>query len=103
MAPANAMTLADGIFFWLTVAALPVADTITIKRRGVDPARRSTVTVEDGYNPAMEKTGDGAVLREILKLDVVNYGVMMALGADRLVTRGWKNLVCYRATRKASP
>ena len=49
------------------------------------------------------RTNDGAVLREVLKLDVVNYGVMMALSADRLVTRGWKNLVCYRATRKALP
>jgi hypothetical protein len=45
----------------------------------------------------------GAVLQEALKLDVLNYGVTMALSADRLVTRGWKNLVCYRATRKTLP
>ena len=35
----------------------PVADTITIKLRGVDPARHYRVSFEDGSNPAVEKTG----------------------------------------------
>jgi hypothetical protein len=34
-----------------------VADTITIKLRGVDPAKRYRVSYEDGTNPAVEKTG----------------------------------------------
>jgi len=49
------------------------------------------------------KASDGTVLREALKLDVLKGGVSLALGADCLVTRGGKHLVCYRATRKASP
>jgi arabinan endo-1,5-alpha-L-arabinosidase len=35
----------------------PVADTITLKLRGVEPATRYRVTFEDGSNPAVEKTG----------------------------------------------
>lgn len=46
------------------------------------------------------KASDGTLLREALKLDVLKGGVSLALGAECLVTRGWKNLVCYRATRK---
>jgi outer membrane protein assembly factor BamB len=46
---------------------------------------------------------DGKVLREPVELDVLKGGVSLALGMDRLVARGGKNLVCYRTTRKATP
>ena len=35
-----------------------VADTITIKLRGLDPARRYRVSFEDGTNPTVEKKGE---------------------------------------------
>jgi hypothetical protein len=34
-----------------------VADTITLKLRGVEPAKLYRVSFEDGSNPAAEKTG----------------------------------------------
>jgi hypothetical protein len=35
-----------------------VADTITLKLRGVEAGKRYRVTFEDGSNPAVEKTGE---------------------------------------------
>jgi hypothetical protein len=44
-----------GVVYLFKPAA--VADTITLKLRGVEPAKRYRVSFEDGSNPAIEKTG----------------------------------------------
>ena len=60
-----------------------VADTISLKLRGVEPGRRYRVTFEDGSNPAAEKTGDelskgfdvtlkGAPVSELVWIEEIN-------------------------------
>jgi hypothetical protein len=60
-----------------------VADTITIKLRGVDPGRRYRVSFEDGSNPTAEKTGaelvqglevtlTGAPVSELVWIEEIN-------------------------------
>ena len=61
----------------------PVADTITLKLRGVEPGRRYRVTFEDGSGPAAEKTGEdlskafdvtlkGAPVSELVWIEEIN-------------------------------
>jgi hypothetical protein len=60
-----------------------VADTITLKLRGLETGKRYRVTFEDGSNPATEKTGEelakglevtlkGAPVSELVWIEQIN-------------------------------